>query len=137
MTDHARRIVELIGDKWIQPGAKVLGKVDSGSLRIIEVRDHSQGFKDFFGVESDEGKGSWWWGFVAEDMWPDLTDPATWGILLSLLPEGWEIDRDWCELDGTQWSVGNYSDTYNAKVSDLHSFPTKIDALIAALEASK
>jgi hypothetical protein len=80
----------------------------------------------------DDG-GRWLIHRPRQDAVPDLSDPATLGCLLALVREAW--GDPWLCVVGepeTSWRL----DAVTAAVSDLHSFATEAEALVAALESA-
>ena len=124
MTGLAKRLVACKGFRWMPGMLTVTGyrlvRPQHGMWRItqhapenhldcVDVADHN---------------------FV-----PDLTDPATLGAVESLLPPQWYVVGS---PDG--WRIDCYlvpSGVSSTTVGDLHSYETRADLLIAALEAAE
>tara|TARA_R110000851_G_scaffold296923_1_gene452112 strand:+ start:452 stop:775 length:324 start_codon:yes stop_codon:yes gene_type:complete len=82
------------------------------------------------GLRLDEMTDEW------EGAVPDLTDPATLGCLLALVREAYKCP--WLSVVGSAdglWRID--AEGSDADVSDLHSFGSEAEALVAALEAAE
>lgn len=74
------------------------------------------------------------------DQWPDLTDPATRGCLLTLVREAWRCvvitspDYDEDELGGQRWNVTGWRAVETVRWLPIGVGSTEAEALVAALE---
>ena len=86
--------------------------------------------------DSETGLRPLSWSDDWEGEVPDLTDPATLGCLLALVREAYKCP--WLSVVGSAdglWRID--AEGSDADVSDLHSFGSEAEALVAALEAAE